>query len=152
MQAVVQRVARASVSVDGESVAHIGRGLLVLVGVERGDTEREADLLAAKVAKLRIFPDAAKPMNVDVRAIGGGALVVSQFTLAGDVTGGNRPSFVAAADPADAERLYLACADALERAGVPTSTGRFAASMQVELVNDGPVTFTLAVRPGGRVA
>lgn len=148
MRAVVQRVASASVDVAGERIAAVGRGLLVLVGVERGDTEGDADALAAKVAKLRIFPDDAKPMNVDVRAVGGAALVVSQFTLAGDVSGGNRPSFVGAAAPAEGERLYLRFADALRAAGVPAATGRFGADMQVTLVNDGPVTFVLTCRAG----
>jgi D-tyrosyl-tRNA(Tyr) deacylase len=148
MRIVVQRVAEASVAVGGERVAAIGRGLVVLAGVEQGDTEREADLLAAKVAKLRIFPDDAKPMNVDVRAAGGEALVVSQFTLAGDVTGGNRPSFVGAAAPADGERLWLRFADSLRAAGVPVRRGRFGADMQVALVNDGPVTFVVTARGG----
>jgi len=140
---VVQRVSEAAVAVDGEEVARIGRGLLILCGVERGDGDSEAERLAAKVAKLRIFPDDRKPMNVDVRAVDGAALVVSQFTLAGDCTKGNRPSFVHAADPAEGERLYLAFARALAAAGVPVQTGRFGAMMAVSLVNDGPVTFTL---------
>jgi D-tyrosyl-tRNA(Tyr) deacylase len=147
----VQRVADASVDVDGARVAEIARGMLVLLGVEQGDTDREADLLAAKVAKLRIFPDDAKPMNRDVRETGGAALVVSQFTLLADVAGGNRPSFLRAAAPADAERLYLRFAASLAAAGVPTQTGRFAASMQVALVNDGPVTIALACPPGRAV-
>jgi D-tyrosyl-tRNA(Tyr) deacylase len=149
---VVQRVARASVAVDGAEIAAIERGLLVLVGVEQGDGEREADLLAAKVAKLRIFPDEAKPMHRSVVDVAGAALVVSQFTLAGDVSGGNRPSFVGAAAPADGERLYLRFADALAKSGVPTRTGRFGADMQVALVNDGPVTFVLSCAPGRGVA
>lgn len=148
MRVVVQRVAGASVTVGGERIAEIGRGLLVLVGVEAGDGDRDADVLAAKTAKLRIFPDDRKPMNVDVLAAGGAALVVSQFTLAGDVTGGNRPSFVGAAPPAEAERLYLRYADALRAAGIDVRTGRFAADMQVALVNDGPVTFVLTARGG----
>ena len=152
MRAVVQRAARASVSVDGAEIASIGRGLLVFVGVEQGDGDREADLLAAKIAKLRVFPDDAKPMNRGVLDVGGAALVVSQFTLAADVSGGNRPSFIRAAPLADAERLYLRFAEALRAAGVPTRTGRFAAEMQVELVNDGPATFVLSCAPGGNVA
>lgn len=143
MRVVVQRVSEASVTVAGERIASIGRGLLILVGVAAGDTDREADQLAAKVAKLRIFPDAAKPMNVDVQAVAGAALVVSQFTLCADTSRGNRPSFVGAAPPAEAERLYLRFADALRAAGVPVQVGRFAADMAVALVNDGPVTIVL---------
>jgi D-tyrosyl-tRNA(Tyr) deacylase len=148
MKALLQRVTRASVSVDGVEIASIGRGLLVLVGVEQGDGEREVDLVAAKTAKLRIFPDEAKPMNRSVLDVGGEALVVSQFTLVGDVSGGNRPSFVKAGSPDDAERLYLRFCETLTNAGVPTKTGRFAADMQVALVNDGPVTFALSCAPG----
>ena len=151
MRIVVLRVTRASVTVDGSEIAAIGRGHVVLVGVEQGDTERESDLLAAKVAKLRVFPDDAKPMNRSVVDVSGEALVVSQFTLAGDVSGGNRPSFVRAAAPADAERLYERFAAELARCGVPVRTGRFAADMQVALVNDGPVTFVLTCGPGGVV-
>ena len=150
MRLVVQRVTSASVAVDGATIASIGPGLLVLAGVEAGDADADADALAAKVAKLRIFRDAAKPMNRDVRETGGAALVVSQFTLAADVTGGNRPSFVGAAAPAEGERLYLRFADALRAAGVAVSTGRFGADMAVSLVNDGPVTIVLSSR-GGRV-
>ncbi len=151
MKAVVQRVSSASVTVGDERIAAIGRGLLVLLGVEEGDGDREAELLAAKIAKLRIFPDDAKPMNVDVRAVEGEALVVSQFTLVGDVSGGNRPSFIRSAPPEEAERLYLVFADHLAQAGVPTCTGEFAAHMDVALVNDGPVTFVLSCPVGGKV-
>jgi len=149
MKAVVQRVSEASVTVDGERIASIGRGLLVLLGVERGDTDARADALAAKLAKLRIFPGDGKPMNVDVRAVGGEALVVSQFTLAADTSGGNRPSFLAAAAPDVAERLYLRFAEGLRAAGVPTQTGRFGAHMDVALVNDGPVTILLEAAATG---
>ncbi len=152
MRIVVQRVTRASVSVEGNEIASIGRGHVVLVGVEQGDTERESDLLAAKVAKLRVFPDDSKPMNRSVTDVSGEALVVSQFTLVGDVSGGNRPSFVRAAAPAEAERLYERFAAELARSGVPVRTGRFAADMQVALVNDGPVTFVLTCAPGGAVS
>jgi D-tyrosyl-tRNA(Tyr) deacylase len=148
VRAVIQRVTCASVVVDGSPVAAIGRGLLVLLAVEQGDTEREALALAAKIAKLRIFPDERKPMNLDIAAIDGEALVVSQFTLAGDVSRGNRPSFANAADPELAERLYLRVADELREAGVPTQTGVFGAHMDVALLNDGPVTFTLSARDG----
>ena len=147
MRAVVQRVSEAAVHVDGREVSRISRGLLVLVGVEQGDTEREAEKLAAKVAKLRIFPDEHKPMNVDVRAVAGAALVVSQFTLCADTSRGNRPSFVHAAPPDVAERLYLCFAQHLRQAGVPVATGEFGAMMDVSLVNAGPVTITLDVPP-----
>jgi D-aminoacyl-tRNA deacylase len=152
VRVVVQRVSRASVSVGGTEIAAIGRGHVVLVGVEQGGTERESGLLAAKIAKLRVFPDDAKPMNRSVVDVSGEALVVSQFTLVGDVSGGNRPSFVRAAAPADAERLYERFAAELARCGVPVRTGRFGADMQVALVNDGPVTFVLSCAPGGAVA
>jgi D-aminoacyl-tRNA deacylase len=151
VRAVVQRVAKAHVEVEGELVARIERGLLVLLGVERADTEREADLLAEKIAKLRIFPSDAKPIDRSVVEIGGAALVVSQFTLASDVTGGNRPSFLEAAPPDVGERLYLRFADVLGRRGVPTRTGRFGAHMRVALVNDGPVTLVLSCPAGGDV-
>jgi len=140
---VVQRVARAAVSVDGQEIARIDGGLLVLLGVEAGDADDDADRLAAKVAKLRIFPDAKKPMNSSVRDVGGAVLVVSQFTLAADLSRGNRPSFVRAAAPAEAERLYLRFATVLAAQGVPVATGRFGAMMDVELVNAGPATFVL---------
>ena len=151
MRVVMQRVSGASVEVARETVASIGRGLLVLLGVETGDTEREASALAGKIARLRVFPDDAKPMNVSVSDIGGEVLVVSQFTLAGDVSGGNRPSFLRAAAPDEAERLYGVFVEAVRAEGVPTRTGKFAAHMEVSLVNDGPVTLVLSVRPGGSV-
>ncbi len=143
MKLVVQRVARAAVSVDGQETARIDGGLLVLLGVEVGDVDDDADRLAAKIAKLRIFPDAKKPMNSSVRDVGGAVLVVSQFTLAADLSRGNRPSFVRAAAPAEAERLYLRFATVLAAQGVPVATGRFGAMMDVELVNAGPATFVL---------
>jgi D-tyrosyl-tRNA(Tyr) deacylase len=148
VKAVVQRVARAAVTVDGEEVARIGRGLLVLLGVEQGDGDAEAGVLASKVAKLRVFPDEKKPMNCDVRDVGGEALVVSQFTLAADLSRGNRPSFVRAAAPGEGERLYLRFAEALRSAGVPVGLGRFGAMMDVELVNAGPATFVMELAPG----
>lgn len=148
MRAVVQRVSSARVEVDGEVVGAIGRGLLVLLGVRAGDGEREAEVLAGKTARLRIFPDERKPLNASVTDVGGEALVVSQFTLAGDVSKGNRPSFVHAAAPAVAEQLYESYAAALRDAGVPTATGRFGASMDVHLVNAGPATFVLDLAPG----
>ena len=143
MRAVVQRVSEASVTVGGERIAAIGPGLLVLLGVAAGDTDADAERLAAKVAKLRVFPDAHRPMNRDLRDVGGAALVVSQFTLLADTSRGNRPSFLGAAEPVEADRLYLLFARHLAAAGVPVQTGRFAASMQVALVNDGPVTIVL---------
>ena len=152
MRAVVQRVSMASVRVEGECVAGITKGFLVLLGVEEGDTAREAAMLAEKIARLRIFPDDHKPMNVDLLAADGAVLVVSQFTLAADVSKGNRPSFIRAAAPEEAERLYLLFADTVEAAGIRTLTGTFGADMKVEIVNDGPVTIIVSVPPGGRVA
>lgn len=143
MRVVLQRVSRASVTVGGEEVASIGRGLLLLVGVGQGDDEAEARRLAAKCAEMRIFADAEGRFNLSVTDIGGEALVVSQFTLFGDVRRGRRPSFTEAARPEVAEPLVEAFAQALGGAGVPTQTGRFGAKMEVELVNDGPVTIIL---------
>jgi D-tyrosyl-tRNA(Tyr) deacylase len=147
MRAVIQRVARARVRVDGEEVASIATGMLVLVGILKGDSEGEALRLAEKIARFRFFPDDAGKMNrsaIDVRAQ---CLVVSQFTLAADGRAGNRPSFDAAAEPALAERLYERFVDAVRATGVDVRTGRFGARMEVELVNDGPVTFALEERP-----
>jgi D-tyrosyl-tRNA(Tyr) deacylase len=125
--------------VDGEVVGQTGKGLLILVCAMGGDTEVQADRLATKVAKLRVFRDDQGKMNLSVRDIGGSALVVSQFTLAADLRG-NRPGFSTAAVPAEGERLYLHFSRALEKEGVPVSNGRFGADMAVSLVNDGPVT------------
>ena len=135
MRALVQRVTRASVSVDGEPVSAIGRGMLVLLGVSTTDTEREADTLARKLKALRIFEDDEGRMNRSVDDVGGEILCVSQFTLYGDARKGNRPSFVDAARPDTAEPLYERVRATLEAQG-----GRFGARMQVELTNDGPVT------------
>lgn len=135
MRAVVQRVSSASVAIDGEEVASIGHGLLVLLGVRRGDGEEQADRLARKLLALRVFEDADGRMNLSVADAGGEALCVSQFTLYGDVRRGNRPSFVDAARPEEAEPLYERVRAALGARG-----GRFGAHMQVSLVNDGPVT------------
>ena len=135
MRALVQRVTRASVSVDGEPVSAIGRGMLVLLGVRTTDTEREADTLARKLKALRIFEDDEGRMNRSVDDVGGEILCVSQFTLYGDARKGNRPSFVDAARPDTAEPLYERVRATLEAQG-----GRFGARMQVELTNDGPVT------------
>jgi D-tyrosyl-tRNA(Tyr) deacylase len=137
---VIQRVSRASVAVDGEVVASIGRGMLALVGVADGDGEEEARRLARKSAEMRIFADEEGKFNLSLVDVGGEALVVSQFTLLADVRKGRRPSFLAAAAPAVAEPLVEAFAAAMREAGVPTQTGRFGAMMSVELVNDGPVT------------
>lgn len=155
MRAVVQRVARASVVVDGETVGAVGRGALVLLGVMRGDDRATAERLAEKVALMRFHPDGKGHMNLstaDLVADGqeAGLLVVSQFTLAADGRKGRRPSFDRAAPPEDAEPLYGAFCTALrETHGIPVSTGRFGAHMQVELVNDGPATFVLDIEPPG---
>jgi D-tyrosyl-tRNA(Tyr) deacylase len=146
MRAVVQRVSRASVEVAGLVVGRIGVGWLVLLGVARQDTEDDAAWMADKIAQLRAFEDDAGKMNRSVADVGGGVLVVSQFTLLGDCRTGRRPSFTMAAEPADAERLYLQVADILRASGLEVPTGVFRASMKVELVNDGPVTLLLDSR------
>ena len=143
MRAVVQRVSRAQVAVDGEIVGDIGRGLLVLLGVAHTDNEADADYLAGKVAGLRIFEDENGKMNLDIAAVGGRILVVSQFTLYGDVRRGKRPSFDAAAPPGRASELYEYFVERIRAAGLGCQTGRFQEMMQVELVNDGPVTILL---------
>ena len=143
MRVVIQRVSRAAVTVEGGTVASIGRGLLALVGVAQGDGEGEALRLARKCAELRIFPDAEGKFNLSLLDTEGEALVVSQFTLLADTRKGRRPSFVGAAAPEAAEPLVEAFAGAMREAGVPTQTGRFGARMAVELVNDGPVTVVL---------
>ncbi len=140
MRALIQRVTSASVTVDGAIIGQIDAGLLVLVCAMDGDETGKADALAAKIAKLRIFTDAAGKMNRSVRDVGGGALVVSQFTLAADTSRGNRPGFSSAAPPEVGKQLYEHFARALADQGVPVETGRFGASMAVALVNDGPVT------------
>ncbi len=138
MRAVVQRVSSASVSVDGETLAAIGPGLLVLLGVRVGDGEEEADRLVRKLRALRVFEDAGGRMNLSLEQAGGELLCVSNFTVYGDASKGNRPSFVAAAPPEEAERLYERVLEGLAAKG-----GRFGAHMAVELVNDGPVTVIL---------
>src|SRR2546423_4834934 len=143
MRAVVQRVASARVIVDGATAGEIGAGLCVLLGVARGDGPGEAERLAGRIARLRIFPDAEGRFDRSVLDTGGSALVVSQFTLVADTAKGNRPSFSAAAPPDEAEPLYDRFCEALRALGVPVETGVFGASMQVELVNDGPVTIVL---------
>lgn len=145
MRAVIQRVNSAAVRVDGQTVGAIERGLLVLLGVQHGDEPAAAEYLADKTVGLRIFPDEQGKMNLDVQAVRGSVLVVSQFTLLGDCRKGRRPSFVDAAPPALAEQLYQHYAAILERS-VPVARGQFQADMQVALVNDGPVTILLDSR------
>src|SRR5687768_4175918 len=144
MKAVLQRVSFASVRVAGASSGEIGPGLLVLLGVAAGDGEEEARRLAGKVARLRVFEDDSGRFDCSLLDTGGAALVVSQFTLLADTAKGNRPSFTAAAAPELAERLYESFCAALRELGVPVETGVFGARMEVELVNDGPVTIVLA--------
>jgi D-aminoacyl-tRNA deacylase len=144
MRAVVQRVSRASVRIDGQTVGEIGRGLLVLLGIGQNDAEADTNWLIKKLLTLRIFPDEARNMNRSVTDIGGGILVVSQFTLYGDARKGTRPSFSDAMPPADAERYYNNFMAKLRAAtSLTVAEGRFAAMMDVELVNDGPVTIVL---------
>jgi D-tyrosyl-tRNA(Tyr) deacylase len=143
MRAVVQRVSRAQVAVDGEIVGEIGRGLLILLGVGHADDEADADYLADKIVGLRVFEDENGKMNLDVATAGGGILVVSQFTLYGDVRRGKRPSFDAVAAPERARQLYEYVVARIRAAGLPCQTGRFQETMEVELVNDGPVTILL---------
>jgi D-tyrosyl-tRNA(Tyr) deacylase len=143
VQALLQRVTEAAVSVDGRSVASIGSGLLIFVGVQPTDTTAIAERLAERAIDLRIFPDSAKPMNRSVVDVGGEVLVVSQFTLAADTTRGRRPSFDSAAPPAQAEQLYLDFVARVRMRLGRVATGRFGADMKVSLVNDGPVTFLL---------
>ncbi len=147
MLAVLQRVQQARVEVAGAVIGQIGPGLLALVCAEQGDTAREADKLLAKILKLRIFPDAAGKMNRSVQDTGGGLLLVSQFTLAADCSGGNRPSFTQAAPPAEGLRLYDYLVAQARQAHPVVTTGQFAADMQVHLVNDGPVTIPLRIAP-----
>jgi D-aminoacyl-tRNA deacylase len=143
MMALLQRVSEASVRVDGEVIGQIGTGLLVLLCAEKGDTEAVADKLLSKLLKLRIFGDETGKMNRSVQDVGGGLLLVSQFTLAADVAGGNRPSFTQAAAPEDGRRLYEHFVVQAQKAHPVVQTGRFAADMKVALVNDGPVTIPM---------
>ena len=143
MIAILQRVSQASVQVDGEVIGQIGAGLLVLLCAEKGDTDAVADKMLAKTLKLRIFSDDAGKMNRSVQDIGGGLLVVSQFTLAADVTGGNRPSFTQAAAPDEGRRLYDHFVAQARTQHPLVQTGRFAADMQVSLINDGPITIPM---------
>lgn len=143
MRAVVQRVAKASVTVDGQIVGEIGPGLLVLLGISRNDAGADADYLAEKIAGLRIFEDAAGKMNLNVADVGGSVLTVSQFTLYGDVRRGKRPSFDEAARPESARELYERFVAEIRRRGLRCETGQFQAMMSVSLINQGPVTLLL---------
>ena len=144
----MQRVTESSVTVDEVVVASIGAGLVVLVGVGRDDSDDDAAALAAKLVGLRVFADDEGKMNLSVADIGGSVLVVSQFTLMADVGKGRRPSFVGAADPAHAEPLVQVLADLVAAEGIPTATGSFGATMEVRLVNEGPVTIVIETRRG----
>lgn len=147
MRAVLQRVSGASVHIGGAEHARIGRGLLVLLGVEVGDSVAEAEWLCGKIARMRIFPDADGVMNLDITQVGGEVLLVSQFTLQASTAKGNRPSYIRAARPEEAVPLYQRVEHMLTEAiGRPVGTGRFGADMQVELVNDGPVTIVIDSR------
>ncbi|MED5526192.1 MAG: D-aminoacyl-tRNA deacylase [Pseudomonadota bacterium] len=143
MIALIQRVSQARVDIAGSTVGAIDQGLLVLLGVEKGDDEAKAQRLAQKVAKYRVFSDDEGKMNLNVGQAGGSLLIVSQFTLAADTQSGNRPSFSSAAPPAEGERLYQVFCEACKGLGLPVATGHFGADMQVSLCNDGPVTFWL---------
>jgi D-aminoacyl-tRNA deacylase len=148
MRAVVERVSQASVKVGDEIAGEIGRGLLVLLGVTREDTEADADYLAEKIAGLRIFEDDAGKMNLSVMDVGGALLAVSQFTLLGDVRRGKRPSFDAAAPPEGARELYEYFVGRVRKAGLRCETGRFQEMMEVELINSGPVTILVDSKKG----
>lgn len=150
MIAVLQRVSSAQVSVDGRVTGSIGQGLVVLLGVHRDDTEADSTFLVEKTANLRIFSDEAGKMNLSLLDVGGSALVVSQFTLVGDWRKGRRPSYINAAAPEEGERLYEHFMDGLRVRDIPVASGRFGAMMQVQLVNNGPVTFVLDSRSGAR--
>jgi len=143
LRAVVQRAASASVAVDGQVVGSIGKGVLVLLGVERGDGRADAEWMARKIAEIRMFEDEAGKMNLSVEEVGGAVLLVSQFTLCADCRKGRRPGFDGACEPGEAEKLYDGCVAALRGRGLRVETGRFAAVMDVSVVNQGPVTFLL---------
>ena len=145
MRALIQRVSQASVSVDGKVIGQCGPGLLILVCAMQGDDEARADLLAAKIAKLRVFKDDAEKMNRSLLDIGGSALIVSQFTLAADTSRGNRPGFSSAAAPDLGRHLYDRFAHALAGHGIPVETGSFGADMAVSLTNEGPITIWMDV-------
>ncbi len=147
MIGLLQRAAAARVDVDGTTVAEIGHGVLVLVGVERDDTEAEARRLLERLLGYRVFPDASGRMNLSLRDVGGGLLLVPQFTLAADTAKGTRASFTPAASPGDGEKLFARLVELAQESHVPVASGRFGAHMRVALVNDGPVTFWLRAAP-----
>ena len=149
MQAVLQRVSQASVTVDSQTIGAIDHGLLILLCAERGDADALVDKMLAKILKLRIFSDEAGKMNRSVQDVGGGLLIVSQFTLAADVSSGTRPGFSAAAAPEEGRRLYDYFVDRAKQLHAVVHTGRFAADMKVALVNDGPVTIPMSLRASG---
>ena len=143
MKAVIQRVSRASVTVAGDKISTIRRGLLILLGIEERDTDRDVQTLASKIVKLRIFADDNDKMNLSVNDVGGEVLLVSQFTLCAHTRHGNRPAFTRAKNPSDANAMYCAFGNHLKNNGIPVQYGQFGAMMDVELVNDGPVTIIL---------
>ncbi|MDO5021854.1 MAG: D-aminoacyl-tRNA deacylase [Eubacteriales bacterium] len=143
MRSVIQRVSGASVAVDKETLSSIDKGLLVLLGVEEGDTDKDALYMADKICKLRIFEDEDGKMNINIKDAGGEIIVVSQFTLLGDARGQNRPSFIRAAKPQEADELYLKLVERINQNGIKAKTGKFQTHMMVSLVNDGPVTILL---------
>ena len=146
MKIVLQRVKKAAVEVEGHVVGRIGRGICLLVGVEKGDSEEEAEALAGKITELRIFPDSAGKMNLSLGEIGGEVLAISQFTLAGSIKKGRRPSFDKAEEPGRAEALINHLARSIKQRGFRVETGVFQAIMDVHLINEGPVTFVLEAR------
>lgn len=149
MRALIQRVTKGAVSIEGKKVGEIGRGLVILLGIHSRDTAADVTYLAEKCANLRIFADDAGKFNLSCLDVGGEALIISQFTLYGDTRKGRRPSFVEAAPPAVAEPLYRQFIDAFQRLGVGVKSGEFGAMMQVEIVNDGPVTLMIESRNSG---
>ncbi len=147
MRILIQRVERANVRVDGELVGSIAQGYLLLVGVQKGDGQQQLDASLSKLSKLRLFEDESGKTNLTLAQVGGSALVVSQFTLAASLKKGNRPSFDSAAAPEAARSLYLELIEGLKKQGIPVESGRFGADMKVELVNDGPATYSLEIPP-----
>jgi len=147
MIGLIQRVQRAGVEVQGERIAEIGRGLLVLIGVQQGDSETEASRLLQRLLGYRVFEDADGKMNLNIVQVGGAILLVPQFTLAADTRSGMRPGFSTAADPAEGQRLYGYLLEQAQQQSLQVSSGQFGADMQVSLINDGPVTFWLEVKP-----